>query len=143
MIKETIINKMLYTDYREQTVSSIKLAGVILRHKSTSQNLEGGYDPQNYQVLLRYWLVEPYQRHLAVFSGPLIPNEDPAETLLQQCYNWSKKLGDTAGHPELKGIKGEFVCGETSEMIILTICPFFLKHYRNSGCLPIYSWRVT
>ena len=88
-------------------MSSIKLAGVILRRKSTSQDLGGGYDPQDYQVLLRYWLVEPYQRHLAVFSGPLIPSEDPAETLLQQCYNWNKKLGDSAGHPELKGIRGE------------------------------------
>ena len=124
-------------------MSSIKLAGVILRRKSTSQDLGGGYDPQDYQVLLRYWLVEPYQRHLAVFSGPLIPKEDPAETLLQQCYNWSKRLGDSAGHAELKGIRGEFACGETSEMYILVICSSFLKHCRNSGCLPIYSWRVT
>ena len=85
---------------------SIKLAGIILRRKSTSQSLNQSYNPQDYEVLLRHWLAEPFQKHLAVFSGPIMSDEDPAETLLNQCYNWTKKLGATAGHSELEGITG-------------------------------------
>ena len=86
--------------------SSIKLAAVILRRKRLPTKPNGAYSPLDYEVLLRPWLAEPFLKHLAVFSGPILADEDPGETLLQQSYNWSKKLAENSGHPDVDGIRG-------------------------------------
>ena len=92
-LPQCVLFSLLYT------CTSVHLLNHVFQQKEHATDIEGETQvPIFSRHIIHTTVVNP--------SEPIQQDEDPAETLLNQCFNWTKKLAATAGHSQLEGIKG-------------------------------------